>query len=174
MGSLPIASRRERSTGLVHPSGFHIRDQLMCIAGTVPQALSTTTSVPYRRWSARFGNAASPCCAGQSGLALNAFKQARLCGMLLSPSGFPPGKPPPQRSFALNLSFLQKESNTRLCGAPAHGIYRYTESPVEQKPWLRLHSLLHDLDSLPSDPGSGASRRQRSPYCGQAGGPLRA
>src|SRR6266581_5177176 len=37
--------------------------------------------------------------------------------MLLSPSGFPPGKPPPQRSFALNLSFLRKKSNTRLCGA---------------------------------------------------------
>src|SRR5947207_14920534 len=40
--------------------------------------------------------------------------------MLLSPSGFPPGKPPPQRSFALNLSFLRKGSNTCLYGARSH------------------------------------------------------
>jgi hypothetical protein len=50
MGSLPIASRRERSTGLQNPSTFHILTQLMCISGTLQQALSTTTSVPYRRW----------------------------------------------------------------------------------------------------------------------------
>src|SRR6266700_900982 len=43
----------------------------------------------FRRWSARFGNSASPWHAGQSGLTVNAFGQARLCCMLLSSSGFP-------------------------------------------------------------------------------------
>jgi hypothetical protein len=50
MGSFPIASRRERSPGVMNPSVFHILTQLMCITGTSQQALSTTTSVPYRRW----------------------------------------------------------------------------------------------------------------------------
>jgi hypothetical protein len=50
MRSFLIASRRERSTGLLNPSVFHIPHELMCISGTSQQALCTTTGVPYRRW----------------------------------------------------------------------------------------------------------------------------
>jgi len=47
MGSFPITSRRERSTGLLNPSVFHTHPFWMCIAGTSQQALSTTTGVAF-------------------------------------------------------------------------------------------------------------------------------
>ena len=56
----------------------------------------------------------------------------------------PPGKSPPQRSFALNLSFLQKGSNTRLCGARPHGIDRPPEPLEERHEMRRWHT--HCLD----------------------------
>src|SRR5215472_1347200 len=46
MGSLPITSRRERSTGIVNPSVFHTPAQLMCIPGTALTACIAGCSLP--------------------------------------------------------------------------------------------------------------------------------
>jgi hypothetical protein len=144
MRSLLITSRRERSTGLVNPSVFHILDQLMCISGTSQQALSTTMGVAFavgrqvRQFSFTMTREARKPCPKRlraslplsHATVLVGFPRKvsdRLRGLLLSTSPF--SERNPTRAYATHHKMPTVAHAGAACGAPFLMADAYSEEP---------------------------------------------